>query len=43
MLGHGLLVAPVVEPGALSRRVYLPSGPPAWFDFYTGVRYACWA
>jgi alpha-glucosidase len=40
MLGHGLLVAPVVEPGALSRRVYLPSGPPAWFDFYTGVRYA---
>ena len=40
MLGSALLVAPVVEAGARSRRVYLPAGPAAWFDFATGQRYA---
>lgn len=43
MLGDALLVAPVVEKGALTRRVYLPAGPVAWFDFYTGERYAAGA
>jgi alpha-glucosidase (family GH31 glycosyl hydrolase) len=32
--GPNLLVAPVVEKGAASRRVYLP--PSSWFDFWTG-------
>lgn len=39
MLGDALLVAPVVEQGALSRNVYLPKGPAAWFDFHTGQRF----
>jgi alpha-glucosidase (family GH31 glycosyl hydrolase) len=34
--GRDLLVAPVVEKGATSRRVYLPKGP--WFDFWTSER-----
>jgi len=40
MLGPALLVAPVVEQGAMDRSVYLPEGPQAWFDFHTGQRYA---
>ncbi|HYW44699.1 MAG TPA: TIM-barrel domain-containing protein [Bryobacteraceae bacterium] len=36
--GRDILVAPVVEPGAASRKVYLPPG--AWFDFWTGERLA---
>ncbi len=40
MLGDGLLVAPVVEPGACSRTVYLPEGPRAWFDFHSGAQLA---
>jgi len=32
--GNGILVAPVVEKGASSRRVYLP--PTTWYDFWTG-------
>jgi alpha-glucosidase len=39
MLGSALLVAPVLVPGATSRRVYLPKGPSAWYDFYTGKRF----
>ena len=39
MLGDALLVAPVVQPGATTRDVYLPAGPTAWFDFHTGARY----
>ncbi len=39
MLGSNLLVAPVVESGATTRKVYLPRGPAAWFDFYTGQRF----
>ena len=32
--GRDLLVAPVVEPGAAQRRLYLPQG--TWYDFWTG-------
>jgi alpha-glucosidase/alpha-D-xyloside xylohydrolase len=32
--GRDILVAPVVESGAKSRRVYLPAG--TWFDWWTG-------
>jgi alpha-glucosidase (family GH31 glycosyl hydrolase) len=35
--GGSVLVAPVVEKGATSRRVYLPHG--AWYDFWTGERF----
>ena len=34
--GRDMLVAPVIEKGAASRRVYLPRG--AWYDFWTGER-----
>jgi alpha-glucosidase (family GH31 glycosyl hydrolase) len=34
--GRDLLVAPVVEQGATSRKVYLPRA--AWYDFWTGER-----
>lgn len=39
MLGPNLLVASVLEPGARSRRVYLPAGR-WWCDFFTGKWYA---
>ena len=32
--GRDILVAPVVEPGAAQRRLYLPQG--TWYDFWTG-------
>ena len=35
--GRDMLVAPVVEKGATSRRLYLPKG--AWFDFWTNERH----
>ena len=34
--GRDILVAPVVEQGATSRRVYLPKG--GWYDYWTGER-----
>jgi len=34
--GHDLLIAPVTEKGAKSRRVYLPAGD--WFDWWTDER-----
>lgn len=34
--GRDLLVAPVVEKGATSRRLYLPRG--VWYDYWTGER-----
>ncbi len=33
LLGDALLVAPVLEEGAVSRTVYIPAGE--WYDFYT--------
>jgi len=38
LCGDALLVAPVCEPGAASRQVYVPTGE--WFDFWTGQRYS---
>jgi alpha-D-xyloside xylohydrolase len=37
MLGDNLLVAPVIEQGAVDREVYLPQG--VWADFWTGITY----
>lgn len=37
MLGPDFLVAPVVEKGARSRKVYLPAG--TWADYWTGARF----
>ena len=34
--GKSMLVAPVIEKGATSRRIYLP--PATWYDFWTGER-----
>jgi alpha-glucosidase len=39
MLGPNLLVASVLEPGARTRQVYLPSGT-AWCDFWSGEWHA---
>lgn len=36
-LGDDLLIAPVLEPGARGRQVYLPGG--TWVNFWTGQRY----
>jgi alpha-glucosidase/alpha-D-xyloside xylohydrolase len=36
--GRDILVAPVVEKGVKSRRVYLPAG--TWFDWWTGEKLA---
>jgi alpha-D-xyloside xylohydrolase len=37
MFGPALLVNPVLEAGATSRRVYLPAST-AWYDFWTGEK-----
>lgn len=37
LLGEDLLVAPLLEENAQSRRVYLPEG--VWFDFFDGTKY----
>ena len=37
MFGPAFLVAPVTEPRATSREVYLPQAA-AWYDFWTGTR-----
>lgn len=34
LLGDALLVAPVLQPGIVARRVYLPEG--TWYDWYSG-------
>jgi alpha-D-xyloside xylohydrolase len=38
LLGDRLLVAPILEEGATSRRVYLPEG--TWVDWWTGAEHA---
>jgi alpha-D-xyloside xylohydrolase len=38
LLGHALLICPVIEKGARSRMVYLPKGT-TWYDFYTEQSY----
>ena len=38
MLGSSMLVAPVVHPGAVSRRLYLPQGT-SWWNFWSGLLY----
>ncbi len=35
--GRDVLVAPIVEPGATERSLYLPAG--TWYDFWTGERH----
>ena len=37
LLGEALLVAPVIEPGATTRELYLPRGE--WLNYWTGERY----
>ncbi|NPV66750.1 MAG: DUF4968 domain-containing protein [Anaerolineae bacterium] len=37
LLGETLLVAPVVEPGAQTRTVCLPSG--VWYDYWSGTKF----
>jgi alpha-D-xyloside xylohydrolase len=35
LFGSAILVSPVTEPGATTRRLYLP--PTSWYDFWTGA------
>jgi alpha-glucosidase len=37
LLGHNLLIAPILRQGGTARNVYLPKGE--WFDFWTGERH----
>jgi len=40
MVGPDLLVAPVFEPGARKRSVYLPRTVHGWFDWWSGTHHA---
>jgi alpha-glucosidase len=40
MVGPDLLVAPVFEPGARKRSLYLPKHAHGWFDWWTGAHHA---
>ena len=40
MVGPDLLVAPVFEPHARTRRLYLPRTPHGWHDWWTGAHHA---
>jgi alpha-D-xyloside xylohydrolase len=42
MLGDSLMVAPVLQPGARRRKLYLPQG--MWYNFWDGVQFEgnCW-
>jgi len=40
MVGPDLLVAPVFEPGARQRRLYLPQHAGGWYDWATGAHHA---
>jgi alpha-glucosidase len=42
LVGPDLLIAPVFEPGARERRLYLPRDPstPGWYEYDTGVWHA---
>ncbi len=37
MVGHDLLLAPVLQPGLVGRLVYLPEGE--WFDYWSATKY----
>ena len=37
LFGESILVAPVTEKGARTKRVWLPEG--IWYDFHTGEKY----
>lgn len=39
MFGRAFLVAPVMEPGVSTWRVYLPENESGWIDFWTGESY----
>jgi len=41
MLGRDVLVAPIVEPGVVSRRVWLPKTDGGWYDLRTGALLTC--
>ncbi len=42
MFGDALLVNPVTEAGAVSRKVYLPINKSGvWYDYFTGEKYDC--
>jgi alpha-glucosidase len=40
MVGPDLLVAPVFEPGARKRALYLPRTPHGWFDWWSSAHHA---